>query len=150
MKFLADTMLGRLAKWLRILGYDTIYDGHIPTRELIRISNDEGRVFLTRNSKLTEKGKPTDFFVIRSENYREQISEVVNRFQLDTSGGLFTRCTLCNIEILPAAKESVKDLVPEKPYGTFNEFFQCPECKRVYWSGTHTENTIRRLKEILS
>jgi len=143
-------MLGRLAKWLRILGYDTFYDGHIPTEKLISISNAEGRIFLTRNTRVIEKLKAQNFFIVQSENYCEQVREVVNHFHLDTSSRLFTRCTLCNAEILPVSKEQVKDLVPEQPYQVFTEFFQCPQCKRVYWSGTHTENTVERLRKILS
>ncbi len=143
-------MLGRLAKWLRMLGYDTFYDGHIPTEKLISISNAEGRVFLTRNTRVIVKLEASNFFLIQSEDYRQQVREVVNHFHLDISGHLFTRCTLCNVEILPVGKEQVKNLVPQKPYEIFIEFFQCPQCKRAYWSGTHTENMAERLREILS
>lgn len=150
MKFVADTMLGRLAKWLRMLGYDTFYDGHIPIEKLLSISNAEERIFLTRNTRVIEKVKAQNFLLVQSENYREQVREVVHHFHLDISGHLFTRCTLCNVEILSVNKEQVKDLVPEKPYQVFTKFFQCPQCKRLYWSGTHTENTVERLREILS
>ena len=150
MRFLADTMLGRLAKWLRMLGYDTFYDGHIPTEKLISMSSAEERIFLTRNTRVVDKVKPQSFLLVKSEDYREQVREVVNHFHLDISVHRFTRCTLCNVEILPVDKEQVKNLVPEKPYEVFTEFFQCPQCKRVYWSGTHTENTVERLRKILS
>ncbi|MGA9364773.1 MAG: Mut7-C RNAse domain-containing protein [Bacteroidota bacterium] len=150
MKFAVDKMLGRLAKWLRILGYDTLFDPYVSSATIAKQAEEERRIFLTRNDKLTKHSDTPSFFIVQSENYREQLREVVGHFQLDTSSHLFTRCTICNKEILPVEKDMVKDRIPEKSALNFEKFYQCPQCKRVYWGGTHTQNTERRLREILS
>jgi uncharacterized protein with PIN domain len=150
MKFAVDKMLGRLAKWLRILGYDTLFDPYVSSATIAEQAKEEHRIFFTRDLKLTKNSDPLSFFIVQSENYREQLREVVGHFQLDTSSHLFTRCTICNKEILPVEKDMVKDRIPEKSALNFEKFYQCPQCKRVYWGGTHTQNTERRLREILS
>jgi uncharacterized protein with PIN domain len=150
MKFAVDKMLGRLAKWLRILGYDTLFDPYVSSATIAEQAVKEHRIFITRDVKLTKHSDPLSFFIAQSENYREQLREVVGYFQLDTFSHLFTRCTICNKEILPVEKDVVKDRVPEKSALNFEKFYQCPQCKRVYWGGTHTQNTEKRLREILS
>jgi uncharacterized protein with PIN domain len=150
MKFAVDKMLGRLAKWLRILGYDTLFDPYLGSATIAKQAEDENRVFITRDAKLTKHSDPLSFFIVQSENYREQLREVVGHFKLDISSHLFTRCTICNKEIHLVEKEAVKDRIPEKSAVNFEKFYQCPQCKRVYWAGTHTQNTEKRLKEIFS
>jgi uncharacterized protein with PIN domain len=148
MKFAVDRMLGRLAKWLRILGYDTLFDAHVPTSVILAHAKRDGRVFLTRDTRLPSLARLTDTFIVQSEEYKEQLREVVNHFQLDISSGLFTRCTICNEEIKTVEKAVVKDRLPEQSAASYNRFYQCPKCRRVYWGGTHTDNTKLRLKEI--
>ena len=150
MKFAVDKMLGRLAKWLHILGYDTLFDPHASSTAVARLAAADQRVFITRDTRLVKREGLSEFFIVQSQNYREQLREVVEHFQLDISSGLFTRCTVCNREILPVEKEAVKDRLPEKSALNFDKFYECPECKRVYWGGTHTQNTERRLREIFS
>jgi uncharacterized protein with PIN domain len=150
MKFAVDKMLGRLAKWLRILGYDTLFDPYVSSATIAQQAKEEHRVFITRDTKLTKHSDPHDYFMVQSENYREQLREVVAHFKLDISSHLFTRCTICNTKILPVKKEAVMDRIPEKSASNFDEFYQCPQCKRVYWGGTHTQNTEKRLREIFS
>jgi len=143
-------MLGRLAKWLRILGYDTLFDPYVSSATIAKQAEEEHRIFITRDVKLTKHSDPISFFIVQSEDYREQLREVVGHFKLDISSNLFTRCTICNKEILPVEKEAVKDRIPERSALNFEKFYQCPECKRVYWGGTHTQNTGKRLREIFS
>jgi len=150
MKFAVDKMLGRLAKWLRILGYDTLFNPYVPSSTVIKQAVEEKRIFITRDSKATANPELSEIFLVRSERYREQLREVVDHFQLDTSSRLFTRCTICNVEIVSVEKESIKTQLPEKSAMNFDRFYQCPHCNRIYWEGTHTENTRKRLKEILS
>jgi uncharacterized protein with PIN domain len=150
MKFAVDKMLGRLAKWLRILGYDTLFDPYESSAVIAKQAQEEQRVFITRDLKLTKNFDALGFFLVQSENYREQLREVVGHFKLDTSSNLFTRCTICNKEILPVEKEAVMDRIPEKSALNFDKFYECPQCKRVYWRGTHTQNTEKRLKEIFT
>jgi len=150
MKFAVDKMLGRLAKWLRILGYDTLFDPYVSSATIAKQAEEEHRIFITRDVKLTKHSDPLNFFIVQSENYREQLREVVGHFKLDVSSHLFTRCTICNTEILPVEKEAVMDRIPEKSALNFDKFYQCPQCRRVYWEGTHTQNTEKRLREALS
>lgn len=150
MKFAVDKMLGRLAKWLRILGYDTLFNPYVPSREVMKQAIGEKRIFITRDSKAAGNPELTGFYIVRSENYREQLREVVNHFRLDISSRLFTRCTICNEEIVLVEKEKVIAQLPEQSASAFDSFYQCPKCKRVYWNGTHTQNTKKRLKEIFS
>ena len=148
MRFAVDKMLGRLAKWLRILGYDTVFDPYAPSGVIIKQAVEEKRIFLTRDMKFAKNPDLAEFFIVRSEHYREQLREVVGHYHLDIYARLFTRCTVCNEEILSVEKDAVKDSLPEKSALNFDKFYQCPKCKRVYWGGTHTQNTKRRLKEI--
>jgi len=150
MKFAVDKMLGRLAKWLRILGFDTLFDPHVPTSDILQRTIAEKRILLTRDAKLAADRNLTQVFIVKSENYKEQLREVVSRFRLDVSSKLFTRCTICNEKIVPVDKELIKDDLPEKSSMNFESFCQCPRCKRIYWEGTHTENTRRRLHEIFA
>ncbi len=150
MKFAVDKMLGRLAKWLRILGYDTLFNPYVPSATVIKQAVEEKRIFITRDSNAAANPKVSEIFLVHSERYREQLREVVDHFQLDVSSKLFTRCTICNVEIVSVEKESIKTKLPEKSAMNFDRFYQCPNCNRIYWEGTHTENTRKRLKEILS
>jgi uncharacterized protein with PIN domain len=149
MRFAVDKMLGRLAKWLRILGYDTLFDAHVSSAAIANQAREEQRIFITRDTKLCKQLAATDFLIVQSEDYRQQLREVVEHFKLDVSSKLFTRCTICNKELLHVEKNAVEDRIPEKSALNFEEFYQCPECKRVYWAGTHTQNTEQRLREIL-
>jgi len=150
MEFAVDKMLGRLAKWLRILGYDTLFDPHVSSATIASQAKEEHRVFITRDVKLTRQLAASDFLIVQSEDYRQQLRQVIEHFKLDVSSKLFTRCTICNRELLHVEKEAVEDRIPEKSALNFEKFYQCPQCNRVYWAGTHTQNTERRLREILS
>lgn len=148
MKFVADVMLGKLARWLRLIGYDTIYDPKLSTKELVRIANEESRIFLTRSKRVAEKFGAGNYYVVKSEKFREQLSEVIENLNLDIKANIFSRCSICNVEIVEVDKESVLDLIPEETAKFFDEFYQCPKCKKVYWSGSHTTRIMKLLSEI--
>ena len=136
-------MLGRLAKYLRFLGYDTYYpNGDMSDNELLRIAREEERVLLTRDKELAMRGG----VLIESDDYREQFRFVVERFNLKTDNAL-TRCSVCNTVLVKVDRSYVKDSVPPHVYDTHDEFYQCPQCGRVYWWGSHTEKIIMFLKE---
>lgn len=149
MKFVADTMLEKLARWLRILGYDVVYDSSKSLKELVAISNNEERMFLTRRKSFPENIIPVTLYSICSENFDEQMKRVISQFGLDTTAKLFTRCVECNVEVRPVNKGTVKDRVPEKSWAGFNEFYECPKCKKVFWKGAHITNTVKKLSSIL-
>ena len=145
LKLLADGMLGRLARWLRLLGYDTAYDNVADDLALARQARAEGRVLLTRDRELAaRRGLRT--LLIHSETLEEQLQEVRQALGPPPHPPL-SRCTVCNVELSSVAPEDVAERVPPYVLRTQSRFRQCPRCGRVYWAGTHVremENVLRR------
>lgn len=147
MRFVADAMHGKLAKWLRILGYDTVYIPDVDDDHLVRIAIREDRILLTRDRYLCERR------IVRSRcvfvdwgTTVQQVKQVLNSLDLHpTTEGLFTRCAVCNGEIIQVSKEDVSDRIPPYVYKTQTEFGQCQGCSRVYWRGTHVEHVLESL-----
>jgi uncharacterized protein with PIN domain len=148
MKFILTKELGRLARWLRILGYDTEYFSKDTTGSLIIQALREGRIILTRNHRLP-KPKSIKVVIIQHETIKEQIAEVLKALSIQlVSDMMFTRCILCNEELVDIEKEKVKNRVPEYVFKTQDNFITCPKCKRIYWQGTHWGNVAKTLEEI--
>ncbi len=148
MRFVADDMLGRLAKWLRLLGYDVLYPAPARDAHLLRLAQAEGRVLLTRDRGLAERcsgGK----VLVKSEDPWKQLRQVIDELGLDVNRGFLTRCAVCNEPIEAVPKEDVKDFVPPYVFRTHERFARCPVCGRVYWEGSHVERMRRKLAEIL-
>ena len=142
MSFVADDMLGRLAKWMRFLGYDVLYFRDIDDRELVRIARAEGRILLTRDRRLPEDFS-VEYRLIDSENLDEQLMEVLSEFPL--SGGASRRCMRCNMPLEPVEKQELKGLVPEYVYIHQNLFQICPGCNSIYWEGSHIRNIVKKI-----
>ena len=135
LRLLADGMLGRLAKWLRLLGYDTAYDNTAADTELARRARSERRVLLTRDRELAgRRGLRT--LLIESEILEEQVREVRKALGSPSDPAL-SRCPLCNEPLQPISKGEVVDRVPPYVHRTQSEFRGCPRCGRIYWPGTH-------------
>jgi uncharacterized protein len=151
MKFVADTMIEKLARWLRIFGYDVVSDSSKTLNELISISNKEDRVFLTRRRSFPDGPQPLILFDVRSENFNDQLKRVITQFALDIESNLFTRCVECNVEVKRVnEKQTVQGRIPQKTFEGFDEFFECPICKKVFWRGAHVKNTLKKLNSILN
>ncbi len=146
MKFIADAMLGRLAKWLRILGYDTVYFAHIEDHDLVRIGRAEGRILLTRDRELTRRRSLKSVFII-SDRFEEQLGQLLRDLDLDVDGSA-SRCARCNVVLQPTARDQVRDRVPPFVLRRHAEFSLCPQCDKVYWRGTHWERMRQRVEEI--
>ncbi|MEK6728342.1 MAG: Mut7-C RNAse domain-containing protein [Candidatus Omnitrophota bacterium] len=148
MKFLLTKELGRLAKWLRILGFDTEYFNQDNTSSLIIQALRDERIVITRNHRLpAARGYKT--ILIKTEKIKEQISEALKALKIKPdSGMMFSRCILCNEELSPVDKEKIKDKVPAYVFRTQKSFIACPKCKRIYWQGTHWGNVEVTLKEV--
>ena len=144
-EFICDHMLGSLARWLRLLGYDTVYPGPIDDREAAAKAYDEGRVLLTRDKDLAARVKGA--FYVGSDDLDEQMGAVTARFHLEISNPL-SRCSVCNAEIVEVDREKVRDLVPPKVFEIQSKFWRCPSCSRVYWRGTHWEEMTGRIKRL--
>jgi uncharacterized protein with PIN domain len=140
-------MLGKLAKWLRIMGQDVIYGPHLSGSGLIRAARQEGRLILTRDRRLKQK-QPPDFIFIESDRYREQLRQVVAGCGLQPLARAFTRCVLCNVLLEPRAKEAVQEFVPPYVASTQERFSACPRCKRIYWPATHQQKMLAELEII--
>ena len=146
-KFAADRMLGRLVKWLRVLGCDVIYGPHLTGYGLIRAARAEGRLILTRDRHLKQK-QPPPFIMIESNDHHEQLCQVMRECRLDSGAALFTRCLSCNSLLQVRAKETVATLVPPYVFSTVKKFSYCPRCQRVYWPGTHQQKMLDALGKL--
>ena len=146
-KFAADRMLGRLAKWLRVLGCDVIYGPHLTGYGLIRAARAEQRLILTRDRRLKQK-QPPEFIFIESDHYREQLLQVMGECGIEPGGKLFSRCLQCNTSLQIRTKESVEQLVPAYVFATQERFSWCPRCRRVYWPATHQQKMVAELENM--
>lgn len=148
-RFVADVMLGSLAKSLRMLGHDVQYSADASDSELKLTAIREGRVLLTRDRELAGSGLTGRAVLIESDHLDEQLRQVALEFGLSVGERLFTRCLVCNTPVEEIPRPSVKGLVPEYVYATQSGFVRCPACGRIYWSGTHVEQARARLRRIL-
>ena len=137
MKFIVDAMLGKLAKWLRILGYDTYYRPDIPDDELLQIANAEDRIVLTRDTRLTKRRICRRYLLVAHDLLEDQLRQTIEEFHL--SAFPFTRCLICNVIIRQVEKSAVQNRVPAYTFKTQSSFAECPRCGRLYWPGTHVE-----------
>lgn len=148
MKFLLTRELGRLATWLRILGFDTAYFNQNNPSSLIIQALREDRIILTRNQRLPKAGG-IRIVLIKAQKVQAQLKETLDVLQLKPEKKLmFSRCCLCNLELVEIDKEKVKDKVPEYVFKTQDNFTTCPQCKRIYWQGTHWGNASQILEGI--
>lgn len=147
MRFVADCMLGKLAKWLRMLGYDTIYIGGADDDDLVRIAVREDRVLLTRDNKLCGRRMVRKRCVfVDWGTTSQQVRQVFKQLGLRLDPQmLFTRCTVCNSDITPLAKSEVKDRVPPYVYNTQDQYGYCGACDKIYWRGTHVQHVLEAL-----
>ena len=151
MTFIADKTLGKLAKWLRMLGYDTVYWRSNDLTGLLHRALAESRILITKDSKIYEGKGSIRALLIREDNPFLQIQEVVRHFQLPVNKEkLFSRCLTCNALLEDVDLEEVKEKVPDYIYHTHQEFSRCPSCRKVYWAGSHyghMAKVVERLQE---
>jgi uncharacterized protein with PIN domain len=145
-RFAADCMLGTLAKWLRILGYDTTYSARIEDRQLVRLVRAEGRVLLTRDTGLVNR-KGLRVLFIRSEALDEQLAQVLRAFHLPMDNP-FSRCPVCNTALEDVPKDEAWGQVPPFVFQTQERFKLCPECNRFYWRGTHWQRMAEAVERL--
>jgi uncharacterized protein with PIN domain len=141
-KFAADRMLARLARWLRLLGADVLFDSSLDGGKLLRQARAEGRITLTRDKRLRTA---SDALYLENSLFRDQLREVLARFPFDPRRGAFTRCSHCNETLAEAGRDTVVRRVPPFVYASQERFSRCPRCGRIYWGATHPERIRREL-----
>jgi uncharacterized protein with PIN domain len=147
-RFLADRMLGRLARWLRILGYDTAYLPQLSPEGVLREGRRQGRLILTRDTRIPRRKDAPPFVFVHSDRFREQLCQIVDALQIDPLRTLFTRCAECNRILEEVTKDEVRERVPEYVWQTQEEFRRCPECRRLYWGATHRDRVLDELQRL--
>jgi uncharacterized protein with PIN domain len=147
-RFVLDTHLGRLARYLRMLGFDARYRNDFGDQELADISSGERRILLTRDRGLLKRGQVTHGYCVRETEPKRQLAEVVRRFDLVGSIRPFARCIRCNGVLETVDKDQVRDQLPPKTREYFEDFRRCTRCEQVYWRGSHFERMQRLIDAI--
>jgi hypothetical protein len=148
MRFLADTMLGRLSTWLRLLGYDTLYLPQADDPELARRARADDRILLTRDVQLTHR-RGVRSILIASERVEEQLHQLARELHLSARMA-FSRCAVCNVPLEEVDKADVKGTVPPYVFQTQTHFRRCTLCQRVYWRGTHWARMLAQMEDTLA
>lgn len=144
--FIADTMLGRLARWLRALGYDTVYDTALDDDALAQRAQSERRILLTRDVELTRR-RGLRAILVRDDRVGHQLRQVVRELGLSTRGA-FSRCLACNTLLQDITPQQAEPEVPPYAFKTQTRFRRCPHCGRIYWRGTHWTHMHELLKDL--
>ncbi len=144
-KFILDGHLGRLAAYLRMLGFDALYRNEIDDEQLARISKEEKRILLTRDRGLLKRNEVTHGFLLKTLDPRQQLLSVVLRFDLVRLFKPFTRCIACNGQLEPVDKKEIIDQLEPKTKKYFYKFKKCADCGKIYWAGSHH----KRMRELI-
>lgn len=147
--FVVDVNLGRLARLLRLLGFDVLFSNAYADDEIVAISEAQGRIVLTRDRRLLHAKAVTHGAWVRSVWPRRQVDEVVRRFDLANLVRPFSRCADCNGRIEPVAKGAVADRLEPKTKKYFEKFYRCPDCGKIYWEGSHVDRLRERFSGML-
>jgi len=147
MKFIVDTMLGKLGRWMLLLGYDVVYYRGRTDQEMLEIAEREDRIIVTRDTHLAEEHPRSHIFLIRTIHFWEQLQCVMGAFPMDFAETLLTRCSHCNVPVEQVSAEEVEGDIPPKARERATVFFRCPRCLKLYWDGTHPVHIRELLKE---
>lgn len=152
MRFLCDQMLGTLAKWLRLLGFDTFYaSSDISDDELLDIAEKERRILITRDKQLIKRAEKNGLKVTKIETYDLilQIKKVLqDNHIVFNENDILSRCSTCNTVLEKVSKEEIKDLVPDRVFQNHEVFWHCPGCGKIYWLGSHYNNMRETIQKI--
>lgn len=140
MKFLADSMLGSLARWLRMLGHDVVYDVKLDDSALLDLAKKEERVLLTRDLELYQRaiGRGLDAFYVEGKTEPERLAELAKRYGITLEIDMDkSHCPVCNTPLKSASKEQLKDKLQKNTFTYYDKFWKCPNCGQIYWQGAH-------------
>lgn len=151
LKFIVDNNVGKLAKWLRIMGYDALFFNGSNDSRMVAIALAEERVILTRDTQIMKRRVVTSgrlkAIFIQGDKPERQMHQVIDSLHLDHRFKPFTICLECNQPLMEKSKQEVKDLVPPYVFQTQNQYMECPSCHRIYWRGTHWQRMTEKLRK---
>lgn len=150
LKFICDVHLGKLAKYLRMLGFDTWYENDCTNKKLIDLSVSQARIVLTRNELLLKNGKITRRYIVKHFQPNSQILEIVNYFDLKGSVMPLSRCLICNGTLRKITKPVLKQRVKHTVLDRYDTFYECSGCSHIYWKGTHYESMLKWICDLVS
>lgn len=148
-RFLLSENLNRLAKWLRLLGYDAAIYKAISTDNMINLANKERRILLTRSNKIAVRKEKFSRVLIKSEFHLEQLKELCN-YLIFSEEHVFTRCLICNKILFDISRDKIRNLVPEVVLNSINLYKVCRKCGKIYWQGTHYKSMLEMLEKIFN
>ena len=153
-KFIVDNNVGKLVKWLRIMGYDALFFNGSNDSSMIATALAEGRVILTRDTQIVKRRVVTrgqlKVILIQSDKPELQMQQVIDTLNLDCQFRPFAVCLECNQPLLERSKQQVKDLVPPYVFQTQSQYMECPSCHRIYWRGTHWQAMTKKLEQYMT
>jgi len=149
-KFIVDNNVGKLVKWLRMMGYDTLFFNGSDDSNMIVTALANGRVILTRDTQILKRrvvaSGQLKVILIQSDEPGQQMQQVINTLDFDYQFRPFAICLECNQPLLERSKQQVKDLVPPYVFQTQSQYMECPACHRIYWRGTHWQAMTKKLE----
>ena len=148
-RFVLDTHLGRLAGYLRMMGFDTLYRNDYADDELARISSQQRRILLTKDRGLLKRSKVTHGYFVREIHPRAQLTEILRRFDLVGLIKPYNRCIRCNGMVTPVDKEEIIDQLQPETRQYYDEFHRCQDCARIYWRGSHYQRMQLFIAQVL-
>ena len=148
-RFVLDVHLGKLARYLRLLGFDSLYENDFDDPTIVAISVRERRIILTRDKGILKNGAVTHGYWLRATQPREQLREVMRMFDLQRRIEPFSRCLVCNGELLGVDTEAVLERLPAKVRECYDVFVRCGNCDRIYWAGSHYERMRELVEELI-
>ncbi len=150
-RFIIDQNAGKLVKWLRLMGYDTLFFNGSSDSQMVRTALEENRVIITRDTHIVERrlvvSGRLSVVLLKNDDPNVQIRQVMDSLRLSSHFQPFSLCLECNQPLVETKKEAVEDLVPSYVYKTQEIYMQCPRCHRIYWRGTHWQAMVRRLEK---
>lgn len=152
LRFIVDSNVGKLVKWLRMLGYDAVFFDGEDDAYMIDRALKEGRVILTRDTQVMKRGVITSgrlkAILIDSDQPEPQVRQVIDTLHIDSQSRLFTVCLECNNPLEERSKEEVEQRVPPYVFQTQQQYMECPVCHRIYWRGTHWQAMLQKLERL--
>lgn len=148
-KFVIDVHLGKLARYLRLIGFDSLYHNKLEDKKIVELSNKESRIILTRDKGILKYNHVTHGYYLRSDNPKEQLEEVIKRFDLKNHVDIFSRCMECNGLLKKVSKKTIEKDLLEGTKNHFNDFYKCETCSKIYWKGSHYESMMLFIESVL-